>query len=118
LAPNGYIVTITDVNNCGPVTSPTLTVSDATDISIIEGGLLKIYPNPAVDFLHIEYDGTRQATFTIALFTTTGQLVFIEKVPAATLRSGNYSIDVNHIARGMYILKLDDKIITEKIIVQ
>lgn len=70
-------------------------------------GSLKIYPNPSPDYLNVAYLNIRENAGTIALFNTSGVILFQEKF------QGEFSLhrilDLRKFPNGLYILKIDTK---------
>jgi alpha-tubulin suppressor-like RCC1 family protein len=71
--------------------------------------LVKVYPNPASDFIYIT--ANNQNITGMALYDVTGKLLF--EIPQAVGK-----IDISQLKKGMYLLKAagEDKTITHKII--
>ena len=78
-----------------------------------------IYPNPAKDYITIEYAGEPNKTATIELYNLMGQLA---KQKTIEIKEGinQYNIITQELAKGMYVVKLKNgtEIKTEKIIIQ
>lgn len=119
LAPDSYTISITDANNCAPVTSQLITISDATSISMADGSSLKIFPIPATDFINVEYNNIQSTKpLHIVLYSISGKIMYEEKVPAETFMSGYHQINVTNMPKGVYILKVNDAAAKEKVIIQ
>ncbi|HEX2936471.1 MAG TPA: T9SS type A sorting domain-containing protein [Bacteroidales bacterium] len=119
LGPDTYTISITDANNCAPVTSQVLTISDATSISMADGASLKIFPIPATDYIKIEYNNAQSnKPLHIVLYSISGKVVYEEMVAAEAFQSGAHQIDVTSMPKGMYILKVNDVAAKEKVIIQ
>lgn len=65
--------------------------------------VIKTYPNPASDFIHIELQ-EKVADWNVSLYSLQGQL--IKEIKAA--QSNVASIDIRDIANGLYLLKVSD----------
>lgn len=61
---------------------------------------IKVFPNPATDFLYIE---NAPIGSKIELLTLNGMLL-----KSITITENNYSISIEHLAKGMYILKTEN----------
>ena len=79
------------------------------------GSLVRIYPNPAKEFLNIEFPNSLQTKVTFLLYNLNGQI----------LRTGNLESESNRLPlpadyEGMAIFKLysEDQFITEKIVLK
>jgi len=80
---------------------------------------IKIYPNPAPDFLNVLVLNPKIKTMNVQLYNVTGQLVY-EKQKDLTGRDELMTIPVSQLAGGVYVLKLSDTHIiqTKKIVVR
>jgi len=97
--------------------SNTVSASCSLTLATIEHNLadaIKIYPNPAKDYITISWDNLELNNASISLLNNLGQIVF-EK----SINSNNDSISVNELADGMYYLKINsnNRIITKKVII-
>jgi len=64
------------------------------------GGIV-IYPNPMIDELNIQTNNN--PVFGITMFALNGKMALKQKVESTEL---NHKIDVSHLAKGMYVLRL------------
>ncbi len=64
---------------------------------------IKIYPNPAKDYLNIERQYFDNKLVTIALYDTRGKLLFSQKERLP------YLMNVSNLSNGVYILKIDNQ---------
>jgi hypothetical protein len=93
-----------------------LSTSDITDAF---NGTVNIFPNPAVDYITVELDLTKQAQeVTYELFDLTGRL--ISTVTHNNVSSDNVQISVSDLSAGSYILKVnaDNALSTHKVSVK
>jgi hypothetical protein len=118
LSPGSYKVTVIDQNACGPDTSSILTISDATDIPGLVQGTIRMYPNPARDNLIIEFGEEVTKDVLIEIMSMTGQVVFKVKLNKDVLRDGRYTFDLASQPRGVYLLKINNQVVKEKIVLQ
>jgi len=96
------IITITATlqSNEAITTSVTATVYLGNAIQNVIYQTLDVYPNPAVDFIHVEQQGE------LFIYNTHGQLVHNEILQ-------NKPVDVAHLPKGLYILKcFNNKIVS------
>ncbi len=79
---------------------------------------LKIYPSPAEDILHYEYDLPAFGDFEIQLFNLLGQCIFSEKRSSNITILQEGKIDISSYATGMYFLTITqaNRIQTQKFI--
>jgi Secretion system C-terminal sorting domain len=67
---------------------------------------IQIVPNPATDFLDINFNLTENKNLSVSMFNTVGQVVFNQKY--AQILRGSEKIDVTHLQSGLYIVKISD----------
>ncbi len=65
-----------------------------------------VYPNPTSDFIHIDFQQS-YAECKISLVNSLGQTVYEEK--PTQMNAGNKSIDVSHLAKGIYFVNIQAK---------
>ncbi|MGV3610496.1 MAG: LamG-like jellyroll fold domain-containing protein [Fluviicola sp.] len=72
--------------------------------------LVKVYPNPTADFMHVELTAENESLYSIYSADN-------REVMHGTLSSGNNSIDVQNLAAGTYFLKtvISGRTVTQKI---
>lgn len=112
-----YTLGVNGINICGngPVGIATLSVSACTNIKDIEKGILiSNYPNPFADYLMLN-SVMSDSKGSISIYNNLGQIVY--KSNGVTFEN---KINTSQLAAGVYLLevKLDGKIISEKIIKQ
>ena len=73
-----------------------------------------VYPNPASDFININYTGTGEGDFTINLYNIGGMLLFSDGYSGkASVSLGSLNVDA-----GMYFLQIEsgNKLVTKKVV--
>ena len=80
-------------NNCNKLIDEGLTINETILNSI------KIYPNPTVDILFVEYSGYDEVTF--ELINIGGQILWLDDIVTSFVE-----IDVSKFASGIYLLKI------------
>jgi uncharacterized repeat protein (TIGR03803 family) len=117
LAIGVYTLGVNGINICGngPASVATLSVSACTGVKDLEKGILvSNYPNPFADYLMINA-ALIDSKGIISIYNNLGQLV--SKTTGVSLEN---KINTSHLSAGVYLLevKLDGKIISEKVIKQ
>lgn len=103
-----YTVEVTVVNSEGCVRTYTQNVEVVEDVGIYNNdnsSLVKVYPNPAQSLINVNYTSTSGALSSnaqIQLMNALGQNVLVEE--HTITNQWNHSINVSHLARGMYWL--------------
>ena len=107
LSPGMYLLTVTDANNCSQQDS--VFIDAATAIEDFFPGMKEanIFPNPFENSLILELEFDQPQPFSIKLYDLNGKLVFEEKLDQNF--SWKKEIPAGHIARGMYLLKLQGR---------
>jgi hypothetical protein len=116
LAPGAYTITVTDQNNCGPVNSSDLIVSDATGIPGLKQDNLKIYPNPIHDKVTLDFGDGLTETLQIEVIAVNGKSFYKVNVNVST--DGKVNLSLGSLARGMYLLKINNQVVKDKLILQ
>lgn len=104
LMPGAYTLTVTDNADCEQIIGPFIIEDVVTteSVSLIEA--LAVYPNPARDFIVIDYELTRASTLDIYAFNGVGQLIENRSIEAA--KSAQYTIDCSDWTSGIYFIKV------------
>lgn len=102
LLPGDYTVEITDENDC--YYQETITVGFGAGGENQKQYSIMIYPNPAENYLNIQYDFVKNNNANITMFDTKGQIVEIIDINNS---KGLKSVDINNLASGLYFLKIN-----------
>lgn len=94
-----YSVAIQGPDNCKSFSNA---YSWTLSLSEEEVSLLKIFPNPTNQYLNIE--ALEDEIITVEVFSTSGQNLFSKQLNAT-----QYSLDVSHLASGLYYIKVQTK---------
>ncbi|MFT4753177.1 MAG: hypothetical protein ACI85Q_000715 [Salibacteraceae bacterium] len=98
-----YQVTVTDPST-GCEGSDQMVVDFVLGIPNAMNAQLKLYPNPAVDFINLEFNNfTTQGTVQVEILSITGQLVRTIPVDVSGV-SGTQQMDVSNLAVGTYMV--------------
>ena len=97
-----YIVTVTDNNGCSEV--QLFVVDGNLAVEDIAISMLKVYPNPAADFVNI--DLATAGTYDMVITSIKGDVVMQNAINA---NAGINTIDVSELASGSYLIKLTDE---------
>ena len=83
---------------------------------ILEENLVKIYPNPAKDFLQIDLASISPKNALIRIFDVQGKLVFQTQLTDPTIAN----ISIANFEHGLYFLQLEmeEGVVTKKVVVQ
>lgn len=93
---------ITAPNGCTGSDTETITVDDCNGVITVRDALaIKIYPNPANEFLFIEVNGLHRASGELLLFDAVGKAVLKQ-----TISDGMNKTDVAALAAGSYMLRI------------
>lgn len=80
---------------------------DPDNINVVYNeGLFNIYPNPAKDFLNVEFSEHLNGAVNATVYDITGKAVLINDT---VLDLNKLSLDVSALANGVYILKISNK---------
>jgi hypothetical protein len=81
------------------------TYSPIVTVMVIEGLSCMVYPNPAIDQLHVLINSHSAAQATILIFDLRGQIVRSQPI-RLTPGQNLFDIDLTDRAKGMYIIKI------------
>ncbi|MFC5271026.1 PKD domain-containing protein [Adhaeribacter terreus] len=97
-----FIVTLkVSANGCTEIHKDTIVVRNTTGLDeAFDRGLIKIYPNPAKNYLQVEIPATEKVT-TIQLINSIGQVIAKQKPDAGTTR-----LNVANLPAGIYFVKI------------
>ncbi|MBN2275197.1 MAG: T9SS type A sorting domain-containing protein [Bacteroidales bacterium] len=114
LANGIYIVEVTDANGCGPVESQPFIIN----ISGIEGiGLngFKLFPNPSEGQFNLVFE-SGEHNFKIEILNITGSVVYNREIETI---SGNVNtiLDLSDFPKGIYLMKINNVVVKERLIV-
>jgi hypothetical protein len=68
---------------------------------------LKVYPNPAINYINLEFEGTVPSYFNVLLMDMSGKVVY--QLNGVEAESNEYTLSLNGFESGMYIIKLSDE---------
>jgi surface protein len=68
---------------------------------------MKVYPNPATDFINLEFDGIDASNFNVLVMDMSGKVVY--KLDGVETAINQYTLALNGIESGMYIVQLSDE---------
>ena len=118
LAPGNYTLTVTDQNNCGSLQSLALTISNTTAVPGLKQSDLKIYPNPVRDEVTLDFGtGLPENAFQIEVINGNGQ-TFYKKDVSSDSNNSKIKMNLGSLPRGMYLLKINNKVLKDKLILQ
>ena len=69
---------------------------------------LNVYPNPATDFINLEFKGIAPSTFNVLVMDMSGKVII--KLDGVHAESNQYTLPLNGIVSGMYVVKLSDEL--------
>ena len=101
-----YAVTVTD-KTTGCRGTDEIVVDFALSVNSLTSAQLRLYPNPAVDFINLEFSNfVTQGKVEVQIMTVTGQLVKTQMIDV-NATNGTSQIDVSHLAVGTYMVSFD-----------
>jgi hypothetical protein len=70
------------------------------------GSGVKVYPNPVIDNMNVEFYGEQTGSFNISIINIAGTIVFSDKVSFIEGYWQIISIPVSHLSRGLYFVRV------------
>ena len=100
----------------------TTTTTNVTSVEIIDGynTNIKLYPNPARDYINVQYDAEAIIKeINISIYSLDGKLIYSQS-KSINNKSFDEQFNIDKIEKGYYIMKLtyNNNVITEKLIIQ
>ncbi len=113
-----YIVEITDSNGCSTLSIPYDHIYQGTSTNIIKLVDLAVQPNPAYDYLDVQFKMPKTASLRISISDLGGKVIYQEHYGTYNDIYNN-RLDLNQLSNGMYILQIiiDGEVISKKFIV-
>ncbi|MGV8947717.1 MAG: T9SS type A sorting domain-containing protein [Lutibacter sp.] len=102
---NNYLKLILTNNNGNQA----VYLSQNLSINEIEKSDFKIYPNPVKDILHLS---TKLVRLNVEIFDVQGKLILSKKLEKSVIRN-NFEIDISGLNNGIYLLVIDNKIVSK-----
>jgi PKD repeat protein len=103
-----FYVLVADQNNCVAVDSVKISFHDCTGIDELASAVaFNIYPNPTSGIISIHSEKISNTTISIQVYTASDKLVYDEQ-KVAVPGSLNKTINLRHLADGVYLLKIQD----------
>ena len=100
-----YVLTVTDSLKCTDRDTVNVSV-EVTNLPVIHGEELAIYPNPARNVLNIEFPANLQGNYKIELIALTGKTVYsdrcnisqgrVKQLPLGNIPSGIYMVEISN----------------------
>lgn len=98
---SGHVLTAGNTIENSNTVSASCSLTLATSVNNLSDAI-KVYPNPAKDYIIISWDNLGINYASITLMNNLGQIVFKKSI-----NSNSNTISVNELANGMYYLKID-----------
>jgi len=119
LAAGNYTVSVTDVNNCGPVSTAPLEVAEPTSIAHANFNNIRLYPNPASNQFILELEAAGMENHvTVEITGITGNTLLVKNIENAGNRLHKLNIDVSNYPAGIYIVRLNGWPVPERLVVE
>ncbi|MEY3920920.1 MAG: hypothetical protein RL634_681, partial [Bacteroidota bacterium] len=103
-ASNGYFTVKTTINGCTSLSSANYYYASTAVLNLGNGQFIKLFPNPVINGMKVEYNLQGMYEMSIQLFDMNGKLVLERK----TVRTGNI-INLTNLSKGTYMMKVMKK---------
>ena len=117
LSTGTYTCYVTDANGCTISNTVNVSITGIKNYAEADGGMI-VYPNPAKDFLFIEFNVDTKCNTAIVISNIVGEVVLQEN--AIAVKSLKHIIDISSLSKGVYFISanMQDKVITKKIVIE
>jgi len=101
--PGTAVIEITAEDGVNKKTYTIIYTQNTTSIEARKNGLFTLYPNPAANFIQIEYPLTKGSNIKINIYNLTGQLLLQKDFSGENVR-----IDIGSLSPGLYFISLQE----------
>lgn len=103
-----FDVSVVDSNNCESTDYIDVHISEHLKVNKLEKENLKLYPNPAKDFVIIDIKGFPNEGYSIEIFDSYGKRVLKDEITKAPIQN-KVKLDINGLKSGFYNLQISSK---------
>jgi hypothetical protein len=97
------VIEVTAEDGVNKKTYTIIYTQNTTSIEARKNGLYTLYPNPAGNFIQIEYPFTKGSSIKINIYNLTGQLLLQQDFSGENVR-----IDIGSLSPGLYFISLQE----------
>jgi hypothetical protein len=119
LKAGNYVVEINDENGCGPVSSELIRLDDPT--SVIEINIEKqisMFPNPTDGLFNIKLVDSKSDKMKVEIFNILGAKVYEKEYNNKIEYTFTEEIDFNSKPKGIYIIKVNNEVVKDRLIIR
>ena len=116
LKPGNYIFEVWSENGCDTASTDVIFVGYPTGIGELTQTILNIYPNPSNGKFTIDFN-SNNSIVKIEIFNMLGVKVYENELNNAAKEDGSTIIDVTSKPKGVYILKVNNEVYKDRLIV-
>lgn len=113
-----YTICLTVTNTAGENTiCQTVQIIDTSIDPILANNLIRFYPNPTKDLIHIDFDTSVQMAVTMEIFGVNGQQISQGQLSSSETAT-TATVDLSNFATGVYMVRLtsSDWTVTKKVV--
>lgn len=83
-----------------------------------ESSQLTVLPNPTKDRVRISFETDKSGEYSVRVFSTSGKMLSIKELPAASNNLVQYDLDMGHLPKGTYWIQVkgEEEMIFEKVV--
>ncbi|MFT4535737.1 MAG: PKD repeat protein [Saprospiraceae bacterium] len=109
-----YEVILTVTNQCGEVETSNSYIINVNAVTEADFGNMKVYPNPASDYLTISIENTLRDDIKLSIIDVQGKIIASE-----VINTSNHTINTTNLLNGTYMLRLssNDASFLKKIVI-
>jgi large repetitive protein len=116
--PDTYNISVNDENNCETVTSNDILVGYSVGIDNIASSKIELFPNPNRGKFRISYYDPVARSMNLEIFNILGVRVFNKEYKNKLNNTFSNSIELNDAPKGIYIIKINNKVYSERMIIR
>lgn len=104
-----YKIIVQDANDCGPLETDSITLEEPPSaLKEIGIDVVKVYPNPASDWVNLEFSASGQEDIIITILDTYGRTILSKEIRSVN-GFVNERLDLSELDNGLYFVRIGNE---------